>query len=224
MVKGRKLTIGAVILIACIISIVVRNLEPDVPEVSKLAEINMNAMKAAENAPYDDLEDAPTDAPTDAPVAAPNDDPTNAPAAGDAIALSEIQESLAKSIAHSRMAEAVDEWYSAPHGPISFDGEFGLIAADEIDPPLNMADLLAQVHDMYKGTAPFTKLRAAAIEYYAMQEPVAGQIASIAKPFPIPVISDEENQDVRIVSMKESYTAFKEFVELAVQLQSKGEQ
>ncbi|MFD0713408.1 hypothetical protein [Paenibacillus sp. GCM10027626] len=136
---------------------------------------------------------------------------------GKAADLTELLQDLPPKLDYVRTSEAVNEWYSEPHGPITLD-HYGTIASEELEPPDTVAELLAELLKMYVGEAPFTKKRAASIEYYAGREPLASMLGSVNAALPFPLLSEDENEDARIASVQNSYTALRDYIALAAKV------
>jgi len=132
----------------------------------------------------------------------------------ESINLTALKQKHAAALSFERVQAAVVEWYSAPNGPVTIE-QYGNIAREELEQPNSVAQLVSEMLKMYEGNAPFTKKRAASLEYYSLQEPLASALQAIGKVLPFPVLPEEQNVDVRAAAIQDGYEALLNYLAYA---------
>jgi len=132
----------------------------------------------------------------------------------ESISLTVLKQKHAASLSQERIGAAAAEWYVAPYGPVTIE-QYGIIAREELEQPDSLAQLVSEMLQMYEGAAPFTKKRAASLEYYSLQEPLASAIQAVGKVLPFPVLPEEQNADVRAAAIQEGHKALLDYLAYA---------
>jgi len=132
----------------------------------------------------------------------------------ESISLTDLKQKHAATLSYERLQAAAAEWYAAPNGPVTLE-QYGIIANEELEQPRSVAQLVSEMLQMYEGAAPFTKKRAASLEYYSLQEPLASALQAIGKVLPFPVLPEEQNEDVRVAAIQDGYKALLDYLAYA---------